>query len=145
MWDAATGRQLLSLPGDPCRIEWIAFSPDGGRLASVSNGRTQNRKAEFNTVRVWDAATGRQLLSLPVKDGGWIVSATFSPDGRRLAAVGAIWARVWDAATGRAGHTPGALRRGTVACLLRGVQPGWEATRHRGEADREGVGYHGVA
>jgi eukaryotic-like serine/threonine-protein kinase len=99
VWGAVTRRQLLSLPGDPCRIEWIAFSPDGSRLASVSNGRAQYKKAEFNTVRVWDAATGLQLLALTVNDR-WICSATFSPDGRHLAAVGSDSVRVWDAATG---------------------------------------------
>src|SRR5438067_693301 len=59
VWDAATGRELLTLQGyeegDAYGVTSVAFSADGGRLAS---GNTDG------AVRVWDAATGQGLLKL---------------------------------------------------------------------------------
>ena len=53
----------------------MAFSPDGRRLASASLDQT---------VRIWDAASGQEALSLKGHTGE-VTSVTFSPDGRRLA------------------------------------------------------------
>ena len=66
----------------------MAFSPDGQRLATAGYDRT---------VKVWDAATGQETLTLKghAED---VLSVTFSPDGRRLAAgirYGTV--KIWDA------------------------------------------------
>ena len=56
-----------------------AFSPDGSRIVTASND---------NTVRIWDAATGKEIAVLRVHDAD-VFFAAFSPDGSRI--VTASW------------------------------------------------------
>jgi WD40 repeat protein len=100
IWDTQTGERLLVLPElFSVYRNGLAFSPDGGRLATGASGA--------GGAAVWDAATGEQLLSL--SQGGNRIR--FSADGQRLLlAAGGAKAGVWDAATGRElvpllGHT----------------------------------------
>jgi RNA polymerase sigma factor (sigma-70 family) len=53
----------------------VAFSPDGKQL--ISHGY-------WDGVRIWDAATGREVQSLLAKDGGWIGGAWLARDGRHI-------------------------------------------------------------
>jgi len=70
----------------------MAFSPDSSRLATCS---------EEHVVRVWDTATGRQLLNL-AGHAKSVYCVTFSPDGKRLATGSADRTiKVWDSATGQ--------------------------------------------
>ena len=58
----------------PDSVWSVAFSPDGQRLASGGDDQT---------VKIWDSATGKELLSLKGHAGR--SSVAFSPDGQRLA------------------------------------------------------------
>jgi len=86
LWDALTGESLrtyLEAPasgGDFVPLQpvlAVAFSPDGTRLAS----------AHANTLKLWNAESGRHLLAFP-KQEGEIPAIAFSPDGKTLAAAG---------------------------------------------------------
>ena len=56
IWDLANGQELLTLSGhlDPRIISYLAFSPDGSRLASGAQGWD----APNDSLILWDARTG---------------------------------------------------------------------------------------
>jgi len=91
VWDAETGKELLSLAAHNLGVACVAFRPDGKRFVTGSTD---------HTAKVWDAetGTGHQILKghkLPVTCVAW------SPDGRFiLTGSQDRTAAVWDAETG---------------------------------------------
>ena len=68
----------------------VNFSPDGRRIVTGSQDQT---------AKVWDAGTGKELLTFKDQKE-WILSAAFSPDGQRIATgSGDRTAKVWEAAS----------------------------------------------
>ncbi len=101
VWEATTGRRLLTFGGHTHPVCQVAWSPDGTRLASVG--------AQEGTVQVWDAESGRLLTSFTghsdtLSRFKHVQALAWSPDGTRLASAGGPgqWTvQVWEAATGQ--------------------------------------------
>jgi WD40 repeat protein len=132
VWEAATGKEIFTLRGDPndlvSRASSVVWSPDGQQLASscaagtkfwdASTGReirtlksyriqswsTDGRRlyalGEDSSAKLVDAETLQEIPSPKV--GGGAHPPTWSPDGRQLAAAtGNTTIKVWNAATGK--------------------------------------------
>jgi len=93
MFDIPSGRELRSLSGLDTAISWLAFSPDGTRLA-----------ASGSTTKIWDTATGLDLITLRDSPAE-VVDLQFSRDGHKLHAVGRSGGnyglKTWDASPRR--------------------------------------------
>ncbi|MDR2094052.1 MAG: caspase family protein [Treponema sp.] len=73
--------RLFNLVGHGDAVNSLAYSPDGKWIASAS-GQTDISSGD-KTIRVWDAASGKELLCLTGHTGN-VASAAFSPDGRHI-------------------------------------------------------------
>jgi WD40 repeat protein len=88
-------RAQRTLQGHTNRVNDVAYSADGTRVASGSAD---------GTARIWDAATGALVLTIPTRSG-WVHDVVFSPDGTQLiTANGDGTAQVWDARSGTLVH-----------------------------------------
>ena len=87
---------MNTLTGHSSGVMSVSFSPDGARIVSGSDD---------NTVRVWDAVTGRIINTL-TGHNGLVMSVSFSPDGSQIVS-GSYdnTVRVWDAVTGEVTNT----------------------------------------
>lgn len=91
--DASTGAEIMAFGGADGPYCTSTFSPDGERVAaSGCPGLFSSHGA------VWDADSGRRLLTLEDADG--ITGIVYSPDGDRLLSRGSDVATVSDAHTG---------------------------------------------
>ncbi len=115
VWNAQTGQRLSESLKHNSGVSSARFSPDGKRIVTASWD---------TTARIWDAQTGQPLteplqhpgrsqaradpqtgqpLTEPLQHGNnaVVISAEFSPDGKRIvtAAAGGI-VRIWDAQSG---------------------------------------------
>jgi WD40 repeat protein/serine/threonine protein kinase len=96
-------RVQMSLTGHTDVVDQVDFSPDGLKLATASWD---------GTAKVWEAASGQELLTLSGHTGP-VYSIAFSPDGTHLATASADGtAKVWETASGQevltlSGHAAG--------------------------------------
>ncbi len=102
-WEATSGKPLWDArhPGDPrhstaLAVRGLAVSPDGKLVASTGYD---------DSVRLWNAATGKEIFRLPGhgRSGRTRLPLTFTPDSRRLVSTADdLFVRVWDVRTGKA-------------------------------------------
>ncbi|HSI12722.1 MAG TPA: WD40 repeat domain-containing protein [Chthoniobacter sp.] len=86
LWEIASGKQVSQFPPGDTAFS-VTFSPDGRFIAA----------GIFNTVRIFDAATGNEVVKSEARHHSGIASVTFSPDGQTVAAAFGLM----DARTGK--------------------------------------------
>jgi WD40 repeat protein len=92
IWDLSKKELVHVLDGQSLRLNKLAVSPDGKRLAACYIE---------GMVRIWDTSTWDEIAVL--KHGVRVYDVAFTPDGERLACACANHTiRFWDMAT----HTP---------------------------------------
>ncbi|MBI2297679.1 MAG: WD40 repeat domain-containing protein [Armatimonadetes bacterium] len=115
VWDRGSGQVVATCgPHPQVRIQALAFSPDGKRLASGCGVG-----AGPSGLRMWDAATGRLVRQLG-DERDYVDGLAFSPDGATLAASGPLGTVIvlWDTATwSERGRLEGHTRNQTVRSL----------------------------
>ena len=129
---ARTVRAGTDMVGEPGQVHAVAFSPDGGLIATGGNG---------NTARLWDAATGKPfgvpldpklfahgndntvvVIDPITSRGTWhtpsVVTVAFSPDGRFIAVGGDDnTVRLWKPDGHRVGR-PFGVQTGSLKAVL---------------------------
>ncbi len=104
LWTLFSSNQQ-TLEGHTDTVFSVAVSPDGSRIVSGSWDKT---------VKVWDAETGLEVLSLKGHTGS-VSCVAVSPDGTRIVSGSEVWGepgelKVWEASKGQEflclkGHT----------------------------------------
>ena len=87
IWDLATGEQKALLGTHQSEVLHVAWNGDGTRLLSVS----------LEALRIWDGASGDELLTLRLPGGQrGLRTALFTAGGRRIVSGGFEGVQVWD-------------------------------------------------
>ena len=95
-------------------VGWLAFSPDGTRLATVSLDRM---------LKLWDIKNGRELATISRKNVE-VLRVAFAPDSETIAAACSDHnIHLWPA---RRDHEVTHLAGHTKLCRYRDVQPRWQ-------------------
>ncbi len=101
--------RLAALGGHDDWVLSCAFAPDGKRIASASSDQT---------IRIWDAASGENLLTLSGHSDS-VRSCAFAPDGKRIASASDDQTiRIWDAASGENLLTLNGHSRPVLSCAF---------------------------
>ena len=92
VWDATTGKELLSFNAHLRTINSVAFSPDGKSIVTSSYDKF---------IKIWNIDTGEEIQNMKWKVNSVAIEAVFSPDGKYIVSghvSGKI--KIWDVKTG---------------------------------------------
>jgi eukaryotic-like serine/threonine-protein kinase len=95
VWDAVKGETCLALRGHTSAVYGVAYSPDRRRLVTAAGGTSKGGQLLSNEVKLWDALTGQEILTLrgaPAQGP----RVAFDRGGRRLAASGDKDVTIWE-------------------------------------------------
>jgi len=102
VWDVSGHFLLRALTYTQGPVTALAFSPDSRTLATAVHESTvikSDHKHEHvgdPEIVLWDLATGKPKTTLSGAGGWFLVSLTYSPDGKTLAAGGTGVVQLWD-------------------------------------------------
>ena len=102
VWDAKTLQRLGTLRGHAGSITAVVYSPDRTTIATGGSWspRLAGRNERDDTVRLWDANTGKHQATLTGHTSS-VISLAFSPDGTTIASASLDHTvRLWNTNTG---------------------------------------------
>lgn len=97
LWDVAGRQKVRSFSGISGSVDRIAFSPNG--KAIISSGLVTSPGLDRYELKLWDVASGENILTFMDDSEKPIFSIAVAPDGR-TAMSGSQELRLWDVATG---------------------------------------------
>ncbi|NVO01358.1 MAG: caspase family protein [Bacteroidetes bacterium] len=92
LWDASSGKELITYNGHTNSVTSVAFSKDGKFVVTGSWDKT---------AKIWDMASGKELKTF-IGHTDWITAVAISPDGKNIL-TGSYdkTIRLWDVQTGK--------------------------------------------
>jgi WD40 repeat protein/tRNA A-37 threonylcarbamoyl transferase component Bud32 len=109
VWELSTGRELFRIvQAEGYDLPSLRWSPDGRHLAAAwQHWLTEpGDQTPWRFIKVWDAATGRELVRLKCSDQYANALFSWSPDGKMIATASASQkhpaeVKLWEVATGK--------------------------------------------
>jgi WD40 repeat protein len=97
LYDIDSGKKMREYTGFPLWTYAADYSPDGKYVLGSEAGRSEEDQGGKNSLRLFDADSGKFLREF-VGHTGYVWRACFSPDGKKIASVGANdqTFRIWD-------------------------------------------------
>jgi WD40 repeat protein len=131
VWEASSGKLLVTLAGHEDWVMSAKYAPDGKRIVTGSRDKT---------AKVWEASSGKLLVTLAGHED-WVISARYAPDGKRIVTGSDDkTAKVWEASSGKplvtlAGHEAEVISARYAPDGKRIVTGSWDKTAKMWEAN----------